>query len=138
MSSAIGKSIHGTFRAKCSPMLDEVCSPLQIGGRRGQPVQVATHAVRAFQSANLARRRPCAILYVDLREAFHRVVRPLIHGGTLSDHHLAGIVKELGLGPDTIPRLHEYARFQSLLRDAGATEWTSCIMKEISDDSWFT
>ena len=111
---------------------------MQIGGRRGQPVQVATHAVRAFQSANLNGRRPCAILFVDLREAFHRVVRPLIYGGTLSDHHVAGIVKELGLGPETIPRLHEYARSQSLIAEAGATQWASHMMKEISDDSWFT
>ena len=120
VSSSIGKAIHGTLRDKCAPLLEVACTPLQIGGRAGQPVQVATH------------------LFVDLREAFHRVVRPLIHGGTLDDHHVAGIVRELGLGPDSVPRLHEYVREQSLLIDAGASSWTSQIIKEVGEDAWFT
>ncbi|CAE7673842.1 unnamed protein product [Symbiodinium sp. CCMP2456] len=100
--------------------------------------QIATHAVRSFQQACVRRKQSCAVLFVDLREAFHRVVRPLIHGGPLSDHHVAGIVKELGLGPDAIPRLHAYVRAQSLLVDAGASQWTSRVMQEIGEDAWFT
>ncbi|CAE7602832.1 unnamed protein product [Symbiodinium sp. CCMP2592] len=111
---------------------------MQIGGRKGQPVQIATHAIRAFQKACVDRKRSWAILFVDLREAFHRVVRPLIHGGSLSDEHLAGIIKEIGLPTQSIHRLYEYAREQSLIQEAGASTWTSQVMREFMEDSWVT
>ena len=138
VSSATGKSIHGALREKCAPLMDRACTPLQIGGRKGQPVQVATHAVRAFQTACITRKKPCAVLFVDLREAFHRVVRPLIHGGSLDDHHVAGLIKELGLEPDTVHRLHAYVRESSLLAESGSTQWTAAIMHEVGEDAWFS
>ncbi|CAE7698157.1 unnamed protein product [Symbiodinium sp. CCMP2592] len=138
VSSSIGKAVHGMFRAKCSPYLERACTPMQIGGRKGQPVQIATHAIRAFQKACVDRRKSWAILFVDLREAFHRVVRPLIHGGDLSDEHLAGVIKEIGLPPQSVHQLHAYARDHSLLEDAGASDWTSQVMKEFMEDTWVT
>eukprot|EP00439_Symbiodinium_sp_Y106_P031357 s772_g3.t1 len=138
VSSAIGKSIHGLFRTKCSDFLENATTPLQVGGRRGQPVLIAAQAVRAFQASAIAAGQSCAVLFVDLREAFHRVVRPLIHGGELDDAHIAGIVRELSLEPAVIPRLHQYVRQHSLLIDAGATEWTAVMLQEFYESSWFT
>ena len=83
-------------------------------------------------------RQCCAVLFVDLREAFHRIVRPLIHGGDLQDHHLAGIVKELGLPADSVHRLYTYVETGSLIEAAGATPWTARMMKEFNSDAWFT
>ncbi|CAE7643945.1 unnamed protein product [Symbiodinium sp. CCMP2592] len=138
VSSSVGKAVHGMFRTRCSEYLEVACTPMQIGGRRGQPVQIATHAIRAFQKACVDRRLSCAVLFVDLREAFHRVVRPLIHGGNLSDEHLAGVVREIGLPPASLHRLYAYAREQSLLCKAGASAWTARMLQEFNEDSWVT
>ena len=138
VSSAVGKVFHGALRSKCAGLLDVATTPLQVGGRQGQPVILAAQAVRAFQALAHDAKRSSAILFLDLREAFHRVARPLLHGGELSDTQIAGVVKELGLAPDTIGRLHTFVRQQSLLVDAGASQWTASILRETSADSWFS
>ena len=138
VSSFIGKSVHGAMRSVCSPHLDSASMPLQIGGRREQPVLIASQAVRCFQQGCQKDGRSAALLFVDLQEAFHRVVRPLIHGGQLDDGHVAGIVKAVGLPPSAIDKLHSYVRESSLIAKSGATEWTARYVAEINADAWFT
>ena len=138
VSSAVGKVYHGALRTKCADLLDVATTPIQIGGRQGQPVVLAAQAARAFQALAHDAKRSSAILFLDLREAFHRVARPLLHGGDLSDTQIASVVKELGLAPDTIGRLHSFVRQQSLLVEAGASQWTASILRETSADSWFS
>ena len=83
------------MRGRCAEYLDATSTPLQIGGRPGQPVLIAAQAVRCFQAMALNKRLSSAVLFIDLKEAFHRVVRPLIHGGDLDDGHIAGIIASL-------------------------------------------
>ena len=137
VSSSLGKAVHSVFRRRCSPYLDAAATPLQVGGRRGFPVQMVMHAARLFQAASWRSGKSCALVFVDLCEAFHRVARPLVYGGPLCAEQIAGIVAALGLHESVMPRLHAYVTEQSLLRKAGASDWTSRVLAEFSQDSWF-
>ena len=137
VSSTIGKSVHSVFRQRCGQYLDNAATPLQIGGRRGFPVQLAMHAARLFHEAMRRRNLPSAMVFLDLSEAFHRVARPLVHGGDLCPEHVSSIVAALGLHPDVVPRLQTYVTQQSLLIKAGASTWTGQVLQEFSQDSWF-
>ena len=137
VSSTIGKSVHSVFRQRCGDYLDAAATPMQIGGRRGFPVQLAMHAARLFHEAMRRRNAPSALVFLDLSEAFHRVARPLVHGGELCPEHICGIVGALGLSPEVVPRLQTYVTQQSLLIKAGASAWTGQILREFSQDSWF-
>ena len=137
VSSTIGKSVHSVFRQRCGQYLDNAATPLQIGGRRGFPVQLAMHAARLFHEAMRRRNLPSATVFLDLSEAFHRVARPLVHGGDLCPEHVSSIVAALGLHPDVVPRLQTYVTQQSLLIKAGASTWTGQVLQEFSQDSWF-
>ena len=137
VSSAVGKSVHSMMRGRCAEYLDATSTPLQIGGRPGQPVLIAAQAVRCFQAMALNKRLSSAVLFIDLKEAFHRVVRPLIHGGDLDDGHIAGIMRALHLPPEVVPRLHEYVRESSLLESAGSSKWTAALIREFNADAWF-
>ena len=138
ISSTVGKAVHSSFRQRCGPWLDQCASPLQIGGRRGFPVQMAAHAAREYQSGFLRRGRCTAIVFLDLREAFHRVVRPLVHGGDLSDAHIAHVLQALHLPPARLDDLRVYVRETSLLESSGASEWASAMVREFQADSWLT
>eukprot|EP00439_Symbiodinium_sp_Y106_P025162 s5632_g3.t1 len=83
------------------------------------------------------RNLPSAMVFLDLSEAFHRVARPLVHGGDLCPEHVSSIVAALGLHPDVVPRLQTYVTQQSLLIKAGASTWTGQVLQEFSQDSWF-
>ena len=138
ISSTVGKAIHASFRRRCSPWLDQAASPLQVGGRRGFPVQLAAQAAREYQAGFLRSGRSAAIVFLDLREAFHRVVRPLVHGGDLSDAHLVSVLQTLQLPPGKLDDLRAYVRSSSLIADAGASEWASDMIREFQTDSWMT
>ncbi|CAE7526831.1 unnamed protein product [Symbiodinium sp. CCMP2592] len=138
VSSNAGKCIHSAFRSKCGAWLETLASPLQIGGRRGFPVQLAAQAARSFQQAALRQGHSVALIFLDLREAFHRVARPLVHGGDLSDEHVAYVLKTFGIPPAGIEELHTYVREASLIREAGASPWASALLAEFQTDSWFS
>ena len=73
-----------------------------------------------------------------MKEAFHRVARPLVYGGEIGQGQLDGIIQALGLNRDVLPELHTYVQSESLFRTAGASTWLADMMKEFSRDTWFT
>ncbi|OLQ13240.1 hypothetical protein AK812_SmicGene2774 [Symbiodinium microadriaticum] len=137
VSSSIGKAVHAALRTQCSPALDAAVTPLQVGGRRGCPVELALHAARLWQETCKARRQCCALLFVDLKDAFHRVARPLVHGGSLDDSTVNNVIATLGLADDVAPRLRAYAKSRSLLSLAGAPESVARMVSETNQDTWF-
>ncbi|CAE7471111.1 unnamed protein product [Symbiodinium sp. CCMP2592] len=137
VSSTLGKAVHGAFREKTGAVFDRAAAPLQLGGRRGCPVQLVVQAARLFQQACTARRQSSALIFVDLKEAFHRVARPLVHGGEVGSEHLAAVVTALGLSEDVVPQLQHYAQSASRFRTAGASEWSSAMLAEFGRDTWF-
>ena len=138
VSNVVGKSFHGAFRKKCGVWYDSAATPLQVGGRRGFPVQLASQAARAYQAGHLRRGNSVAVIFLDLREAFHKVVRPLVHGGDLSDEHIADVMRSLALDPSHFAELRSYLCEDSRLQSAGASPWTAAVIKEFQTDSWLT
>ena len=99
VSNKNGRSIHSAFRTICGQWFDAAATPLQVGGRRGFPVQLAAQAVREFQSGHRKKGKCAAVIFLDLREAFHTVARPPVHGGDLSDEHISSVIRALARLP---------------------------------------
>ena len=138
ISNNVGKGFHSAFRRKCGSWYDAAATPLQTGGRRGFPVTLASQTVRAYQVGHLQRGRSAAVIFLDLKEAFHKVARPLVHGGDLSDLHLAKVIQAFGLSPDHMHLLRTYVQDRSLLVPAGASPWAANMVREFQEDSWLT
>ena len=138
ISNNIGKGFHSAFRRKCGRWYDAAATPLQTGGRRGFPVTLASQTVRSYQVGHLQRGRSAAVIFLDLKEAFHKVARPLVHGGDLSDLHLAKVIQAFGLSPDHMHLLRTYVQESSLLVPAGASPWAANMVREFQEDSWLT
>ena len=64
------------------------------------------HQVRAFQRHCVHHQQPCGLLFVDLQEAFYRVVRPLVVEGPIEDAFLATMAARIGLDPGFLHDLH--------------------------------
>ena len=138
VSSAAGKAYRGALRRKAAPILDVAAGSLQIGGRTGQPVQIANQVVRVFQTFCHQQGLSHSIVFLDLKEAFHRVVRPLILGGPLDDRHVIGILTALRLPPADFVRLQAYVRDTPIVTESGAGPWTSSMLGEVLSDTWFS
>ncbi|CAE7487521.1 hypothetical protein AK812_SmicGene10179 [Symbiodinium microadriaticum] len=102
------------------------------------PVTLASQTVRSYQEGCLARGKSTAIIFLDLKEAFHKVARPLVHGGDMSDSHLIKVMQIFGLPAGHMDLLRSYVQQESLLVGAGASSWAALMIKEFQEDSWLT
>ena len=61
-----------------------------------------------------------------------------MHGGDLSDTHIASVISRMGLSSEHMHLLREYISADSLLVPHGASPWAAAVVKEFQSDSWMT
>ena len=116
ISSHMAKAVHRAVRDQQATLYETFLQNQQLGGRRHVPVSMGVHYIRA--AARRARRlhRSHALIFLDLREAFYRVLRPISIGGQIPDALLATVAARLQLPPDAL------ADLQALLQTPSGTE----------------
>ena len=72
----------------------------QLGGRAKMPVGVPLHLARAFLRWQRSLGKSTALVFLDLTEAFYRVICPLALGGDLTDEQIAFLASRLNLQDD--------------------------------------
>ncbi|CAE7260050.1 unnamed protein product [Symbiodinium sp. CCMP2592] len=95
----------------------------------------SSRAIRLFQSGAQRHRVSYAIIFLDLREAFYRVIRPLFTGSSFNDELFASAAAQLRLPSDVLAALHRHLSTESI--PAAASQWTSQSLSEILDSTWF-
>ena len=106
ISSHVGKSLHRTLRQTQCSSYASYMQTQQLGGRKRTPVGFALHMCRAFQRVQQQRHHCCGFLFLDLTEAYYRVLRPLVLGGEWSDEVIARMAARLQLGEDALHDLY--------------------------------
>ena len=106
ISSHVGKCMHRALRCGQNELYVSYMQRQQIGGRPKISVSIGLHMARAHHRANKFQNKPSALLFLDLTEAYYRVLRPLALGTDLTDHDIAGMVKRLHLPPEVMRDLH--------------------------------
>ena len=137
VSSTIGKAYHRILRARNVRPFEAIASPLQVGGLPRRPVTLAAHVVRLHQSWSHSEGASFGVLFLDLREAFYRIVRPLVTGFTGTDLEIAAVLDAVQLPPGVMHELHTHLAETSLFREAGASPWTSEATCEALRSTWF-
>ena len=137
VSSTTGKAFHRVLRDRAVQALQHVTTDMQIGGLPRFPVVLASHFVRLFQEGSKSHRYSYGLLFLDLREAFYRVVRPLLVGTGNKDEDIAAIVKAVSLPPGVMHELYDHLQGDSLPKEAGAPPWTDLGIAEALDGTWF-
>ena len=137
VSSVIGKSLHKLLRQKCITALSKVASPLQVVGLPKYPVTVPAHATRLFQSACHRQGLCHSIVFLDLQEAFYRIVRPLITGGPLTQEAVAAACRAVNLPSGVYHEVQAHLQQPALPQGGGASEWATRALEETLQDTWF-
>ena len=136
VSSVIGKTLHSTVRRKLMPVMCDMASPLQVGGLPRFPVAYAAHAARLFQSAFV--RQNYVILFVDLKEAFYRLARPLLTSECPSDESYARLFATLQLPPSSFAAFRQAVEAGPAIAKHGASEWIQAVVTEMLQQTWFS
>ena len=133
ISSVVGKSLHGTIRHCCIEPMRRASTPLQVGRLPAYPVTYTSHCVRLFQS--MCKGSTYFLLFPDLREAFYRVYRALLHSDSPSEEELAHMFCRLELPPSAFERQTVNSEDALLAADAGP--WLRMVLREMLSNTWF-
>ena len=137
LSSHFGKTLHRALRLKQAHLYESYMHAQQLGGRRRTPVTLGTHLARAFMRFHKSQGRPTALLFLDLMEAFYRVIRPLALSGTLDDEVLATMAARLRLDHDTLEELQRLLQQPGAIEDAGLPPHSQRALRAIHADTHF-
>ena len=108
VSSVVGKAYHRILRSRCVPALQNVASPLHIGVLPKRPVTLVARVVRLHQQWCRRDNASYALLFLDLREPFYGIVRPLITEFSGSDEEIAAVLAAVALPPGVMHDLHAH------------------------------
>lgn len=137
ISSHQGKALHRALRQHHSGLYEQWLQTQQIGGRSHIPVGMGIHMVRSFLRIDCQRGCSIGVLFLDLREAFYRVLRPLALNAAWTDEELAVIVQRLKLPAGTLHELHRHLQEPCALEQAGLPGYIQNYVTAIHTDTWF-
>ena len=118
ISSHVGKCIHRTLRLHQATVYEKYLVRQQIGGQRKAPVTLGVHLTRAYFRHHHLRQQPVALIFLDLSEAFYRVIRPLAVGGCTDDETLALVASRLGLPEAILEDLRQHLTSDHATKEA--------------------
>eukprot|EP00435_Cladocopium_sp_Y103_P052507 s1055_g16.t1 len=119
MSSHAGKALHRALRSHQADLFESFLQKQQLGGRRAMPVTYGLHLARAFLRQAQRAHRSSAIIFLDLKEAFFRIFRPLCFGGRVTDTDLARLMHRLNMPSDALQALHQMLTGPTALAQPG-------------------
>jgi ribonuclease HI len=137
ISSMVGKTLHKAMRTKQSDLYHSYLHAQQLGGRKGVSVSLGGHLIRAFLRIFKDRNQPTAVLFIDLQEAFYRVIRPLAISGHWDDAHIASIAARLHLDHNIMHDLKEHLLEASAIDLAGMKGAAKRAIKALHTDTFF-
>lgn len=138
VSSFIGKSLRRSLRQRQNTLFEKLMQKEQLGGRPKVPVTLGVHLGRAFMRAHKQQGHNITMLYLDLTEAFYRILRPLVVGGPVSDKLIMHVGKRLGLATDLLGDLHSLLDEPTALEAAGLPRHMRNTIRALHVNTFFT
>ena len=129
--------MHKAIRSKQLNLYQTFMQAQQIGGRQGVPVTLGSHQVRAFQRLCCRLKQPSALLFIDLQEAFYRVIRPLVVDGPIDDEMIASMAARIDLDDGFLHDLQDALRQPCALEEAGVPLHLRRAIRALHTDTFF-
>ncbi len=137
VSPTLGKTLHRLLRQDLMKHFEPKALPLQLGGRPGIAVSQASHVLHAFLHTQRCLKRPAAVIFVDIRNAFYRLFRQhLVRHGAMAET-VGALFQSLELPEEA------FEDFKTQLSGMTATEaintpkYLQAQIKEVLNATWF-
>ena len=110
ISCHAGKVLHRVLRLHQADIYETHLQTQQLGGRRKIPVTLTLHMARSFLRSRIDAKQSVSMIFVDLKEAFYRLLRPLVVDVEWTDEHIAHIFQRLQLPQSAMHDLRAHLR----------------------------
>ena len=138
VSSHIGKTIHRCLRVHSADLFERYLQKQQLGGKRRISVATGVHQARAFLRSRRQRGLNVGMVFLDLCEAFYRIVRELAIGGPACDETIAKMGHRLGMGEDLLHALYRHLDDEHALARAGLSRQMQMMVRSLQADTHFS
>ena len=138
VSSHIGKSIHRCLRVHSSELFEKFLQRQQLGGKRRIAVGLGVHQARAYLRSRRARGLNVGMIFLDLCEAFYRIVRELAIGGPANDEVIAQMGARLGMSTDLLHELYRHLEDDHPIARAGMSLQMQTVVRSLHTDTHFS
>ena len=115
-----------------------VAPSLHVSVKAGGNVTHASHALHGYLNASQKLKRSTAILYLDIKSAYYRVIRQLASNLTTCDADIARVMQHFELEPEEMHHLLHEIKQKSALQHAGADVHDELLIEELLQHTWFT
>ena len=137
LMSVLAKQIHAWYRPKLIQSIEQKKAVGQIGGFPGQEPTYGSHFIRGLQKIAYRKGYASGVVFLDLKTAFHSLIRQLVFGHVGSNEREIEAVREnmkkLGIPLDEIDkRLEEPGYFETI----DAEPALICQMREFCSSNW--
>ena len=132
----ISKLAHSFLRRQFVPVLHRMRHPLQLGGFTKSSTMFATAYVRAFSQLASACSLSSAVIFVDIRSAFHAMIREIVLGSNGPLHpKLAGLLETHGVDLAAVSRR---TSSPPELEQLGLPECAARLLRDAHCNTWYT
>ena len=131
----LGKVYHSLIRTKVLPWLEQTKLPTQFGGFRGQQTAFASLVLSSFEQVTAAHKISLATVFLDVRSAFHCLLRQHAFG---SDEVLATELCRVlcNEGLDVQALVHDIRAHSAAFVDH-IDEPTARVVQDAHKHTWF-
>ena len=131
------KRLHAVLRARLIPKLIDVKPQGQLGGFPAQQSTYGAHAIQTFGRITAQANLPSSVLFVDLTNAFHRLVPELVVGhGREADAQ--AVLHSLEQQHHSTQGLSVWMKLPGLLEGLQYPPMLVQLLRDIHVHTWFT
>ena len=137
IQNSCSKALHGTLRIKLYDATSTFIEPSQVGGRRGCGTDFAVHIARQFQRWCQLQGYSCALVFLDLRSAFYKVLRCLVAKAWNYEEGLPWILSTCGVSATEAGDVMDTVRQASALAQSGCSQHLERLIASLHEGTWF-
>ncbi len=134
----IGKTAKKSARQNLIPYASDYMMDTQQCGLPRRGTDFAAHILRLFVESSFIRKKPGAIIFVDLKSAFYSVLREIVMSMDTSDDGIVHLFATLNLPDNAFEEFCEVLANLPILEQAGVPRHLQRIVAEMHTDTWFT
>ena len=137
LSSHLGKALRRTVRQRLVCRYAAMAPSLHVSVKAGGNVMHASHALRSYLLSARRKQYSAAIIFLDVKSAYYRVIRQLAANLTCADEDIARVLRYFDLEEKEMGNLLRELQEISAMKRAGAEINEELITEEFLYGTWF-
>ena len=137
-ADSAAKLLGRILRNKLRPTMNKYVQGWQAGAVQGGGTIGPSHSIKLFFAMEKAEKRSAAVLFGDLKAAYHRVLPEMVVGKVLTAEARCALFERAGMDAGRAQQLAAVIENQpSLLQERGVSEFWSALAAHWHKGNWF-